>query len=168
MADVYVNTTYFNADGSLIKRQPAINVGAPLLAFFETFETVSGDNDADVKRIFKALDPNLIPIAILIATDGITGQTAVDVGLYETNLGAVCDADCFAANLDTSSAADFGFATALDGMDAVAIENYGRKLYEHAGDTAAAHSPAYDLCLTLDTAGSGAATLAVLMIAAKG
>ena len=167
MTDKYVNTTFISGS-TLLKRMPNINVGTELHVAYETYEVAAADADADVHRIFKGLDPCIIPIAILVATDGITGATVYDLGIYETNLGAVVDADAFAANMDLSSAVDLGFLTALDGMDAVAIENYGRKLFEHAGHTEANKRGSYDIAFTLDTAGTGAGTLAVLMLYAQG
>ena len=143
------------------------NGGAPVGALFATFEVAAADSDGSVYRVFKGLPMNLVPLDIKIASDGITGGTAYDVGLYDTDLGAVIDADCFAANLDLSSAADFGNPTAIDGMDAVAIESYNKRLFEHAGHTIegrTARHKGYDLALTGDTVGTGAGTVSVLML----
>lgn len=147
------------------------NGGAPVGALFATFEVAAADSDGSVYRVFKGLPANLIPLDIKIACDAITAGTVWDVGLYDTDLGAVIDADCFAANLDLSSAADFGNPTALDGMDAVAIENYNKRLFEHAGHTVEANTrrgKGYDLALTADTVGSAAGTISVLMYYAMG
>lgn len=166
--DKYLHSNFQSGTSTLKKLLPSIFVGSPVKAAFATFETAAADSDGSKYRCFKGLDGSIVPLAILIATDGITGMTAVDVGLYETDLGAVCDVDCFAADLDLSSAADFGFATAIDGMDAVAIENYYKKLYEHAGHTELTQKKEYDLVLTADTVGSGAATVSVILIYAQG
>jgi hypothetical protein len=67
-----------------------------------------------------------------------------------------------------ATAVDFGFDTCIDGMDAVAIENYGRKLYEHGGHTVTTKLESYDLALTANTIGSAAGTVSVLFIFAQG
>lgn len=157
-----------NAAGRVTKLLSMANAGSNLSAAFATFEVAAADSDGSIYRVFKALDPNLIPIAILIGCDSITGGTVWDVGLYAPDLGAVVDADAFAANLDLSTGVDLGFATALDGMDAVAIENYGRKIYEHAGHTVTTKLESYDLALTGDTVGTAAGTVSVLLLYVQG
>lgn len=168
----YVNALLSATTGQLLRPSeplPAIKVGAELGVMFETFEVAAADSDGSIYRVFKGVDGNLIPLAILIASDGITGGTVYDVGLYDTDLGTVIDADCFAANLDLSSAADFGFATAIDGLDAVAIEDMAKRIFEHAAHTILTRrGKGYDIALTGDTVGTGAGTISVLMIYAKG
>lgn len=168
----YINALLSATTGQLLRASnplPAINVGAEIGVMYDTFEIAAADSDASVYRIFKGVDGNLIPLALLIACDAITAGTVVDFGLYDTDLGAVIDADAFAADLNISSALDFGFATALDGLDAVAIENYGRRIFEHAAHTILTRrGKGYDICMTGDTIGTAAGTVAAMLIYAKG
>lgn len=155
-----------NAVTKLLK---SINAqGAQIGALLATFEVAAADDNGSKYRIFKSLDPNIIPLAILVGTDGITGGTAYDIGLYKPDLGVAIAVDCFAANLDVSGAADLGFATALDGMDAVDIANYGRRLFEHAGHDVTNKLDGYDMVITADTVGTAAGTITALVIYAQG
>lgn len=155
--------------GSVLnKLQSMFNAGSNLSAAYATFEVAAADSDGSVYRVFKGLDPNLVPIAILVACDAITDGTDWDLGLYATNLGAVVDKDAFMDGQTLASAVDFGFDTCLDGMDAVAIENYGRKLYEHAGHDVTTKLESYDLAFTANTVGSAAGTVAVLLLYVQG
>lgn len=165
----YVDSTYINAStGVLTKLAPALMTGAQLGAMLTTFEVAAADDDGSVYRIFPSVNPDLVPLLILVGCDAITGSNDADIGLYHVNGGAVVDKDCFADGLDISSAVDLGAASALDGMDAVLIENYRRRIYEHGAATVATKKAAYDIAVTLNTAGSAAGTVTVLMIYAQG
>lgn len=168
----YVNSTNYNASGVLQHLAKGINCGgAQIGAIFETVEIAAADSDLSVYRFFKALDGNLIPLFVFLATDGITGGTAFEVGFYKTDLGVVIDENCLAATKDLSSASGFSLATVIDGMSAVAIEDRGKRIFEHCGHTIAAGTrlgAGYDLALTATTVGSGAGTVSVLMIYAQG
>lgn len=136
---------------------------------YNTFEIAAADDDTSVFRTFAGLGYNVIPLMILVACDEITAGTDWDVGLYDTSLGAVIDKDVFADGLDLSTAvASLNPKTALDGMSAVAIENYGKRLYEHAGHTAATRRNTYDIALTANTIGTAAGTISTMLNFALG
>lgn len=143
--------------------------GAESFWLYNTFEVAAADDNGSKYRVFKNLDANLIPIIIAVGNDAITAGTGYDVGLYRPNGGAALDDDCFAATLDMSvAAASMNPKTAKDGMAAVAIENYGRRLFEHAGHTISNKLNAYDLVLTADTVGTAAGTISVAMLCVQG
>lgn len=169
--DKYVNSVNFDASGNLLHLANAINCsGSKVGAMFETVELAAADSDGSVYRFFKGVDANLIPLFIIPACDEITAGTVFDIGLYEPNLGVVVNAAVFASNLDFSSAKSFALATCLDGMAAVAIENRGKRIFEHAGHsvTAGTRLSSYDICVTGDTVGSAAGTVSLMMIYAIG
>lgn len=166
--DKYVNS---NISGNVVNKLLAgINAhGSHVHALFATVEVAAADSDGSKYRFFKNLDPNLIPLGIFVANDAITAGTDYGVGLYRPDLGAVIDKDAFAAGLDMSAAAaSLNPKTAKDGMAAVAIENMGRRIFEHAGHTIQTKLEGYDLVLTADTVGSAAGTISVLMLVAQG
>lgn len=145
------------------------NTGAEIGALFVTFEVAAADSDASVYRLFHGLPYGTIPLLLLIANDAITDGTDYDVGLYDTDLGAVIDKDVFADGLDLSSAhASLTPGTALDGLLTVAIENRGKELWEHAGHTVSNLRDTYDIALTANTVGSAAGTVSALLIFAIG
>lgn len=112
MADLYTNSKY-NTDGSIVVPGRMLDpweIGGRVNMAKETFEIAVADAAADIKRIFKARDPNEIPIAISFAGDGIAGMNQCDLGLFKTNLGTVVDADCLANDIDLSNRLAFSFA----------------------------------------------------------
>lgn len=166
---VYANSTKFNSSGRNTGLQDSIWGGADERVMFATLEIAAANDDGSKFVLFPDLPPNLIPLEIRIANDAITAGTAYDVGLYESGLGAVIDADAFAANLDMSvAAASLAPKTAKDGMAAVAIENWYKRLFEHAGHTPVTKKKSYDIVLTADTIGSAAGTIAALLKYAMG
>lgn len=143
--------------------------GAGQGVIYNTFEVAAADDDLSVYRVFPGLGFNVIPLGILVANDALTSSTDWDVGLYDANLGAVINRECFGAALNLSSAhAALIAGTALNGFAVVAIENYGKRLYEHAGHTAFNKRDYYDIALTAVTVGSGAGTVSTLLNFALG
>jgi hypothetical protein len=160
-----------NISGNVVnKLLKAINAhGAQVHAMYATFEVAAADDDGSKYRVFKNLDPNLIPLGLFVGNDALTAGTDYGLGLYKPDLGAVINKDAFAAGMDMSvAAASLNPKTAKDGMAAVAIENYGKRLFEHAGHDITNKLEAYDLVFTADTAGTAAGTISVLALFAQG
>jgi hypothetical protein len=140
--------------------------GAKLVTAVSTFEVATADSDNSVYRLFKGLNPNLIPLQLWINNDEITDGTDYDLGLYEGNGGAVVSKDVFADGIDLSTARTSG--SEVSGLTAVAIENLTKKLFEHAGHTIATKLDSYDLALTANTVGTAAGTVTVRATFAQG
>ena len=150
---------YANADNEAGKKSnPALSTGAEKKGCVSTTELTSGDSNNSVLRMFKGLNPEIIPTAILISADALSTSGACHVGLYETGDDApVVDADCFAASIDVSSAVLRG-----NGMVAVGIEEFTKKLFEHAGHTTSTKKESYDLAITVTNVGAtGAGTFSL-------
>lgn len=166
--DKYINS---NISGNTVdKVLPGINAhGAEIKVAFGTFEVAAADDNGSKYRVFKNVDPNLIPVMVMIGNDAITAGTDWDLGLYKADLGAVIDADVFLDGADLSSAhASLNPKTALDGLATVAIENLGKRIFEHAGHTITTRLEAYDIVLTANTVGTAAGTVSVLIVFAQG
>jgi len=148
---------YANADNEAGKKSnPALSTGAEKKGCVSTTELESGDSNDSVLRMFKGLNPEIIPTAILLSADALSTSGACHIGLYETD-SVVVDADCFAASVDVSSAVLRG-----NGMVALGIEEFTKKLFEHAGHTAATKKESYDLCITVTNVGAtGAGTFSL-------
>lgn len=160
-----------NISGNIVnKLLKTLNAGgADPGILFATFEVAAADDDDSVYRVFKSVDPNLIPLFIMVGNDAIADGTDYGLGLYEPDLGAVIDKDAFAADLDMSvAAASMNPVTAKDGMAAVDIDSYNKRIYEHAGHTVATRLEAYDIAFTADTVGTGAGTISVAIIYVQG
>lgn len=162
VVNYYVDTTKITGD-AVQKLQSMSNVGSEIVHMFITFEVLATDSATSTYRLFKELDPNLIPIEICIGCDALTSGTSYSLGLYRTGTaGAVINAACFMLNQTLASAvASLNPKTAIDGMSAVNIASYGNKLYEHAGHTVKTRLTGYDLVLTANTPSTAAGTISV-------
>lgn len=165
--DKYVDTT--NITGNVVlKLQRAIAAqGAQLVVLQTTFEVAAADSDGSVYRVFKNVDPNLVPLFCAIGNDAITAGTDYGLGLYKPNLGVVINKDAFAANMDMSAAAaSLNPKTGKDGMAGVDIANCQKRIFEHAAHDITTRLSGYDIALTADTVGSAAGTISVLLVCA--
>lgn len=128
-----------------------------------TFETAAADDDGSVYRLFKSVPADYIPAKIDIACDAITGGTDWDLGFYKTTVGGVAgdvvDKDKLADGIDLSSAV--AFASAIDGLQTLDINEVQERIYTLAGDTLDDHEQGYDIALTANTVGSAAGTISV-------
>ena len=137
------------------------NSGGKITTRIITFETAAADDDGSVYRLIKSLPSTAVIKDVLFLTDAITAGTDWDLGIYETNKGAVVDKDLL---MDGQT-----FATALTdltgrvGLKDVDAANRGKMLWELAGKTVADHPAAYDLCLTANTVGSAAGTITAII-----
>lgn len=149
---------------------PAIVKTGKSFVSVTTFEVASGDDDTSKYRLFKNLDPELIPIRIEVYNDAITSGTDYDLGLYETlsdgQGGVVADVDVFLDGVSMAGAR--ASDSPLNGLTAVDIANRTKRLYELVGDTIITKKQGYDLVLTANTVGSSAGTITVIAEFAQG
>ncbi len=158
-----------------------VNGSAPVY-MIETFElpVSDGSSTVDIYRVFKGLNPNLIPVDIRVyADDAIAGATDIDIGLYEQSGdrgdGVVIDKEVFCATADLSTAGGFLRGAGadktdefLDGLKSVDIANMYKKLYEHAGHDVTDYVQGYDLCFTSNVNVTTGGSVTVIGIFIKG
>ncbi len=155
-----VENKYVDADLVAGKKGNAINlVAADGFSGIATFETAAADDNDSVYRLFKNVDPNLIPVRLALANDAIAGFTDANVGLYQPLEagGVVVDDNCLADALDFSSA--HSRILALDGLAAVDLADAKKTLWQLAGETLNNHKPSYDICITAIAAASAVGTV---------
>jgi len=167
----YVDTNR-NTDGSMkFPAKALFSGGTELKVAFSTFELAAADDDGSIYRIW-TMAKTIVPLDIAVACDTVTGGTDFELGLYKPKsadggTGAVINKGLFMTGQTLASPVDFGYATALDGMDAVDIANYGKALWELAGHTIEGANPTslpeYDIAYTADTVGSAAVTVSTRM-----
>lgn len=160
--DKYVGT--LTAAGKLEKA--SLVSGGKLIAMVATEEIAAADSDGSVYRFFKSVPSNLIPVSITPVCDAITGGTDYDFGLYKVGVGgAVVEKDVLMDGQTLASALTraTGFQLGLANVDAA---NIGKTLGELSGQTDV--DPAYDLCLTGNTVGSGAGTVSFIAFFLQG
>ncbi len=138
-----------------------------LFVAIATFEVAAADDDGSVYRVFKNINPSLIPTQIGISCDAITNGTDWDLGLYKPDLGAVVDKDCLMDGQTLASAAKLGLG-ALNGMGGVDVADINKRLFEHAGATISTRPEAYDMALTANTVGTAAGTVSITAIFCQG
>lgn len=131
-----------------------------------TFETAAADTTNDIKRLF-TVGAHEIPVQCDIVCDAITGLSDLDVGLYRPGVdGAAVDIDALADGLNP--AAGIAWASKLDGLSALGVEERGVKaFYDIANDVATDDvignlpKDSYDVALTWKVDSSGAGTITV-------
>lgn len=158
-----VENKYVNSDVAAGKKvNSAFNDGQHPIKMVCTFEVAAANDDGSIFRLFKNVNPDLIPVSIVLLNDAITGCTSVDLGLYEPLEagGAVIDKDVFLAAEDINGGN--ARSSPVDGLTAVAIENVQKKIFELAGHTLATRKKGYDIALTANTIGSAAGTISVI------
>lgn len=151
----YVGT--LAAAGKLDKS--ALTNGDKVVVMVKTEEIAAADDDGSVYRFFKGVPSNLIPIEITVATDGQTGMTDCDLGLYKTELGAVVDKDVLMDGQTLASALTRASGHQL-GLANVNIADAEKTLASLSGQTDP--DPCYDIALTANTVGSGAGTVTII------
>lgn len=162
-----VEDKYINANIVAGKLAKAIHSnGGQIFAMEESFEIAAADDDASVFRIFKNIPADLIPLKLEVMCDGITGGTDIDLGLYETDTGAVVDKDCLADGLTIAVAKTR--VDALDGLSVIDIADANKMIYELGGHTTSTRKAGYDLCMTANTIGSAAGTVTIIGWFAQG
>ncbi len=142
-----------NADATPMVRSARALVGAPLLSMVATLAVAAGDDDTSVYR-FCRLPSNAVIMKIDLLNDAITDGTVYDVGLYQTaaNGGAVASVNCFANDVDLSSAR----VAPLDVLhQALDINKAEKRLWEVLALPVDSGCE-YDLCLTGATVGTAA------------
>lgn len=160
-----IENKYVNSDVAAGNLSPSVSGGAELVTMIETFEVAAADDNGSVYRVFKGLDASLVLVNALISNDAMTGSTDWDLGLYESDLGAVCVKDCFLDGADLSSAHARG--SDVSGVSKVDPANIKTALFERAGHTVATKKAAYDLALTANAVGSAAGTVSIIATFAR-
>lgn len=154
--DKYTDATL--AAGKITKA--ALSSGAEVIAMVATEEIAAADDNGSVYRLFKSVPSNLIPVEITITTDGITGGTDYDLGLYKVGVGgAAVDADRLMDGQTMASALTRATGHQL-GLQTVNIADIGKTLGELSAQTDV--DLAYDIALTANTVGTAAGTISVI------
>lgn len=148
------------------KAKAALSMGAETITIIATEEIAAADDDGSVYRLFKSVPANYIPVEITIATDGITGATDYDLGIYKVGVGAaVVDKDVLMDGQTMASALTRATGHQL-GLAAVNIADAGKTLAELSAQANPDNS--YDIALTANTVGTAAGTITVIATFAQG
>ena len=135
--------------------------GGHELVVFEGFAAVAAaDDDGSIYRIVKDIPSSFRPVRCTVQTDGITGGTDYELGVYDRNLGAVVSKGLFMTNQTMAAA-----SRSLDGLANVSVANLAARqsIAELLSLTPSTAKPAYDLALTADTAGTAAGNIRVIL-----
>lgn len=134
-------------------------VGRTPIVVEGTVEVAAGDDNGSVFRLLR-VPSDAVLTNLELASDALGTSAAYDVGVYEiaANGGAAVDADEFASDVSLSSA--IAFTRVLEEAAATDIAKIGQPLWQRLG-LSADTGKAYDICLTGDTAGDAAGTIAL-------
>lgn len=142
---------------------PAKTYGAQVICACSVASVAAADDNNSIYRMLSNVPGEWIPVHFVVKNDAITGGSDYNLGLFKPNYGAVIDDNCFADALDMSSA-----SVTKDGLGNVAITDWGKKIYEHAGHTVTTKIAAYDIGFTGITNGSGAGTIVLIAFFVQG
>lgn len=146
------------ADGKKVKS--AFASGDTEVTIVATEEIAAADDDGSVYRFFSGVPSSYIPTEITIMSDGITGGTDYDLGLYKQGVGgAAVDADVLMDGQTMASALTRATGHQL-GLQTVDIADAGKTLGELSGQTDV--DGGYDIALTANTVGTAAGTITIL------
>lgn len=126
-----------------------------------TTEKTAADNNGSVLRVFKGVPVETVITDMKLLNDAITGLTGVNCGIYQTNDGAVLDADLFKATLNAAA----GSATGFDLLGSVNLAHRAmtiKELYEAVNTSETLTASSVDIALTLTTAGTNTGTITVI------
>lgn len=142
------------------KQNPNLAGGAKALITYQTFAVAAADDDGSIYRIGR-IASNALLFDCKIATDGITGGTSYDLGLYGTDLGAVVDANVFMAAQTMASA-----SRTLDGMAAIPVNLMNAPIWQILG-LGSDPMIQYDLAITANTVGTAAGNITLRLLTAQ-
>jgi len=134
--------------------------GQKVITLIGTEEIAAADDDGSVYRFFKSVPSSYIPLQIDIMTDGITGGTDYELGLYKVGTGeAAVDIDVLMGTQTMASALTRATGQGL-GLAAVDIASINSTL----GTLSAQTNPdaSYDIALTANTVGTAAGTISII------
>lgn len=134
--------------------------GSKVIKHVATWEVAAADDDASIFRFIKAIPSSMVPVAMRVSCDAITGMSDVDIGVYKTDLGDVVEVDILADGINP--AAGFSRILGLDGLVSVDLANCLKSLWELVGRTAQNKESHYDVAMTCNTIGSGAGTVTIV------
>ena len=158
-----VEDKYVNADdvaGDKVSSDFGLSRVANRIA---TEETAAADDNLSVYRFFKAVPVDSVITNLPLLNDVITGGTDFNIGVYETDLGAVIDDNLLADALDLSSAST-GFGQ--NGLANVDVANRGLSLRDLINTVVGAGTvtfPTVDIALNSVVQGSGVGTVTMIM-----
>lgn len=138
-----------------------IGVGGHELITFTAYAAIAAaDDDGSKYRLVKNIPSSFRPVRCNIATTAITGGTDYELGIYDTNLGAVVSKGLFMTNQTLAVA-----SRVLDGLSAVTLANLGARktIAELLSLTPSTAKSVYDLVLTADTVGTAAGDVVVIL-----
>ena len=139
--------------------EPGAN-GHEVIRYVANAAIAAADDDGSIYRLFKDIPSSFRPTRAIVMTDGITGGTDYELGVYDRNLGAVVSKGLFMTNQTMASA-----SRSLDGLANVSVLNIGNKatIAELLSLTPSTAKPAYDIALTADTVGTAAGNVTVIL-----
>jgi hypothetical protein len=123
-------------------------------------EIAAADDDGSKYRLIKGIPSSFRPVRAIVQTTAITGGTDYELGLYDTNSGAVVSKGLFMTGQTLASA-----SRTLDGLANVSLADLAAKksIAELLSLTPTTAKASYDLVLTGDTVGTAAGTVVVIL-----
>lgn len=157
MAVQNYSTNYAASPGVGEKTKPGSNAGDIVQAIV-TEEVAAADDDGSTYLLFKDVPSSFRPTELTVMCDAITGGTDYDIGVYNSETGAVVDKDLLMDGQTLATA-----SRVLDGLQTVDIADLGKTIAELLGLTPSTAKSRYDIVLTGNTVGSAAGTVTAIL-----
>lgn len=125
--------------------------GVKAVHFLVSFVTVAAHDAGSIYRVLRGIPCTAVPYSFWIVTDGVTAMNDVDVCLYKTMVpgsgvaGAEVGTEVLASAIDLSSSV--ARTAPKDGLGNITHANWGKPLWELAGQTREARETSYDIGL---------------------
>lgn len=158
--DEYVNSSLASNDPV----EPIFGGGTGVKIIIATMEIAAADDNASILRVVKGISSDRRLVRAEMFSDTITGCNDVDFGVYKTlenASGVVINVDCFLNGGDPSGGLALG--SGLDMMSALDVANFGKRIWENAGESVGSRTFSIDLALTFNVIGSGTGTITTLV-----
>ena len=157
-------TNYGASPGFGEKLEPGRN--AFDLCMVAGYATVAAaDDDGSTYLLIKDVPSSFVPVKAFIECDAITSGTDYDIGVYDSETGAVVTKDLLVNGQTLATA-----SKVLDGLSAVDLADLGalKSIAELLGLTPSTAKAKYDIVLTGNTVGSAAGDVRYLLMGLAG
>ena len=152
-------TNYAASPGYGEKQEPGANA-QEIIRIVGYAAPAAADDDGSTYLIAKSVPSSFRPTRITVMTTAITGGTDYELGVYNSQTGAVVDKGLFMTGQTLASA-----SRVLDGLANVSLANLGarKSIAELLSLTPTTAKATYDIVLTADTVGSAAGDVVVII-----
>jgi hypothetical protein len=151
-----IENIYADSDRNVGKKAPSSSgQGAQPMKAVQEYEVIAGASNDSIYMLFTNVPKNAIITDLKLSHDAFGAGGLANLGIYESGTFTAKDEDVFGSAINISAA-----GRKVDGLENLSIEDFNKKLYEHAGDNLTGSDGSYDIGIKLTAVGAtGSGTL---------